>query len=235
MITLARLDRAPMIVAQEITTQLAEDVEIRISEIWGCGQELHEAAKYDGTLYSVVSRDEDRWNCQKVPYRWFYAQRREPSLFAPTNIRLLAITGIITCDNGFLVGQRANNVEQDKGLWELLPAGGIDEQAINPDGSIDPVTGLWSEWEEETGCPASYIGSKPKILAFVENHEDHVIDLVLLAHCTQPFEVILEQFENTSSGEYTKISCLTQKQILEESIGHFADVTKLIASELLNL
>jgi len=227
-----RLSRAPVIRVEDTVAPVDRDVAARIAEIWKSGQAVPGSAKHDGTLVSLVSRTKDEWQCLRVAYSWFFAQRREPSLFEKLKVRPLAVTGLITCGDGYLVGRRGGKVEQDAGLWELLPAGGLDEAAIRPDDTIDPIKGLSIEWTEETGCPAGFIGIDPKIVAWVEDQETHVVDLVIEAGCNQPFEVVEECFRNADSDEYTQIACLSASQIMSGTKGRFAGVSKLIVSQL---
>jgi len=233
LIVLERLSRAPVIRVEDTVAPVDRDVELRIAEIWKLGQAVPGSAKHDGTLVSLVLRSKDEWQCRRVPYAWFFAQRREPSLFEKLKVQPLAVTGLIACGDGYLVGRRGGKVEQDAGFWELLPAGGLDEAAIRPDDTVDPVKGLSIEWTEETGCSAGFIGIDPKIVAWVEDQETHVVDLVIGAGCSQPFEVVEECFRNAGTDEYSEIACLTAPQIMSGTQGRFAGVSKLIVSQLL--
>jgi len=125
-----------------------------------------------------VRAEADCLYARRTDYRHFIAQRREPRLFAELHLRTLAVSGLARSPEGLLFGQRASQVTQDAGGWELVPSGGLSPP---PGGSDLEGTALvfeqcYAELEEEAGIPRASVESA-RAFALVEDPEAHVIDI----------------------------------------------------------
>ena len=232
MIRFERFDN-PAVITVEEASPLADSLEAEVSRIWQSDPQVAAGNRFDGTLVSLVERDEGVWRCQKIPYRWFLAQRRKPSMYRDLKICMLAATGLVSCESGYLLGKRADFVEQDPGMWEFLPAGGVDEAAITSSGTVNLLNTFHAEWQEETGCSPEFIEQSAGVVAYIEDQKNRVIDLIIQARCTVSFQQVKDCFQKSGSNEYDEISCLSSEEISKIDKMQIAEISRMTATELL--
>lgn len=154
-------------------------------------------------------------------------------MYNDLKIFMLAATGFVGCEGGYLLGKRAGFVEQDPGKWEFLPAGGVDETAITSSGSVNLLNTFLAEWQEETGCSPDFIEESAGVVAYIEDQKKRVIDLIVQAQCTVSFERVMECFRNSGSNEYDEIACFSSEEILKIDKMQIAEISRLTALEML--
>jgi len=151
----------------------------RVNAMWDCALRAPGAAFVDGELFSLsaAAGAELRGPLfgRFVKYRYYHAQRRDPALSAELRIRPLAVTGVITCRDGVVIGQRLASAGQDAGLWEFVPAGGVEPCCLRPDGCIDPRVQLEKEMREEIGLGTADIVALEPLLAMVEGDVTDIV------------------------------------------------------------
>lgn len=161
-------------------------------------------AAHDGSILSVIAIGPRQLTACTVRYRYFAAQRAQPSLFETLRIRPLAVTGLIRVGDAFLFGRRSHGVAQERGAIELVPAGGVQPAAVTADGAIDIGAQCVAELAEEAGLrpPA---GERPRPLALVDDRREHVVDIVcgLDLCCTE--SDLLSAYARAASDEYSEI------------------------------
>jgi len=142
---------------------------------------------------------------QVCEYKYFYAQSKQPNLFASLNITILAVSGITICGNGIVVGKRSINSLQDAGYWELTPSGSIGAPdlslKIDTDYAKDQVI---IELEEEIGILPREIGNI-SLIGYLRDTEAHVIDLLFLIKTSISRKELYSRSLNTINDEYTEI------------------------------
>ena len=142
---------------------------------------------------------------QVCEYKYFYAQSKQPNLFATLNITILAVSGITICGNGIVVGKRSANSLQDAGYWELTPSGSIGAPDISlklgTDYAKDQVI---VELEEEIGILRREIG-KISLIGYLRDTEAHVIDLLFLITTAISRKELYSRSLHTINDEYTEI------------------------------
>jgi hypothetical protein len=177
----------------------------RIEEIWSAEKQRRKETLFNGPLFSVATADPDGVVGWLAEYKWFLAQRRDPSLGRILRVCPLAVTGLLVCADGVVFGRRADDVEQDAGLWELVPSGGIDGSASRPDGSIDMVQNLLTELAEETGITASMIASPPQPIALIHDSETNVWDVGFAIRTQASESAVIALFASLENREYTEL------------------------------
>lgn len=154
----------------------AAELQAAIDRIWEA--ELRRRPEiFDGTILAVLSRDEERITAGPIPYRRLLARVREPALRPVLDLLPLAVTGIVLCRDGLVLGLRGGRLTQDPGRWEYAPSGSVDASALEPDGRIDAAGLVQRELHEELGVPPSLV-RQCRLLALAWDQSFPVLDLV---------------------------------------------------------
>jgi hypothetical protein len=174
----------------------------RVASIWDSERAKRGEALFNGNLFSI-----DRLGAAEITgwlaeYRWFLAQRRDPALRPELRVNPLGVTGILCCAEGVVFGRRAQNVEMDAGLWELVPSGGVDGSFVGPSGQIDLAAHLLAELREEIGILATEISAPPTPIAEVEDRMSHVTDVALIIEASLSAQQIKDRFSQLENQEY---------------------------------
>lgn len=149
----------------------------RIDEIWDREREGNPGLLYDGQLLSYQEERGGRLVCTFVPYRRFVAQVREPELYTVLQIRPVAVSGVLRCRDGIVLGKRSEGLFGAPGKWEFAPSGGIDAQARVGARRVSAQTQLYHELEEELQIlPRSVRTIRP--LAIADDAESNLIELI---------------------------------------------------------
>src|SRR6267143_3944078 len=139
----------------------------KVDKIWADACARHGTSLTDGKLFSLaheVGAVPDRALVGRfVRYRYSLAQRLDTTLRDVLQVRPLAVTAAVFCLDGLVVGKRPEFVPVDGGLWEIVPAGGLEPDCLLPGGRVDPVIQLEKELREELGI-ASLDKSAPEPL-----------------------------------------------------------------------
>ena len=109
------------------------------------------------------------------------------------------------------VGQ--GNVEQDAGLWELVPSGGIDGSTAKPDGSISLGDQVLAELEEEAGITRQMIVSPPEPFATVYDEDTHVLDVGMALRTNLSKATVISTFNSLENREYLELECLPRGRV----------------------
>lgn len=197
------------------TPIIAPEMLLRIEEIWQREKARRGKTLFNSRLFSIDRSAPDAIAGWMTEYRYFLAQRRDPSLYAELKIRPLAVTGVLCCKNGIVFGRRADQTEMDAKLWELVPSGSVDDQAVNHDGRVSLERSILIELHEEIGIRASEVLIPSTAFALVEDSESHVTDagLVLKIDCSG--EQILEKFSELENREYSALKVVAVSAIPE--------------------
>ena len=187
---------------------LAPDLEDRVEAIWREEAAISGRTLFNGVVFSVTEMTARRIEGHFVEYRLFIAQRRHPSLFADLKIRPLGVSGLLTCPDGIVFGKRADGVTQNPGMWELVPAGGVDPACADASGKMDLRKQLIAELTEEVGLPDTAV-SIIDIRCLIENNIDHVLDIGMELSVGMPAADIIAAHGNLGSKEYDEITVVT--------------------------
>jgi 8-oxo-dGTP pyrophosphatase MutT (NUDIX family) len=156
----------------------------------------------DGTLFSVTSLSPDRIEGRFVPYRWRAVQRERPDL--ALGIRTLAVSGLLLCEGGVVIGRRAAQVSH-AGLWELVPSGGISGDP--PDWRAT----LLAELSEEVGIGAADVASMQPF-CLIEDEADAVIDLGVMIETKLTAEDVARRHADLVVKEYAGLVVVPSHQ-----------------------
>jgi hypothetical protein len=172
-------ERMEIVISQSAPV-IASETTAHVENIWE--QEAVHSGRllHNGRIFSVSRWDGALVSGWIAEYKWFLAQRREPGLFTALGVRPMAVTGVTVSADGVLIGRRRRDASQDAGLWELVPAGGVDATSISASGKVDLARQLFTELEEECGITEADLEGVPAPFAAVEDTESRVIDAGLI-------------------------------------------------------
>jgi hypothetical protein len=213
MLNVHLLQSEPRITLAAAAPAVGPDIEARVDEIWQREKELRSHQLHNGRLFSVDHRDATTIVGWMSEYRYFLAQRREPSLHAALKIKPLAVTGILSCPDGILFGRRSARSEMDAGCWELVPSGGVDGAAVGPDGQVSLERCILIELEEETGIGASELSAHSRAVALVEDPQSHVTDVGIMLATASLAAQIQRRFAALENREYSELEIVAPAEL----------------------
>jgi hypothetical protein len=192
--------------APELPSDLAQDIDAAWQSALRRNPQL-----FDGTLFSVSTVGRETRG-HFIPYRHFVAARERPALRGRLNVRPLAVTGILRCDEGLVLGRRAHAVTQDKGLWELVPSGGLTAARQMPDGTVDFVGQLLEELKEEVGLDRHHI-VRLRPVSIVEDTDSRVFDLAIEMEAELSAAAITAAYADLRQHEYDAIEIVPETDV----------------------
>ena len=164
---------------------LSAELDRQIEDIWRKASERVEAGGagrlFNGRVFSVdaITRTSTRLTTitgHMSEYRRLVAQSEDHALFSLIGVRSLAVCGVLRCRDGVVIGRRPAAAIYQPGMWQLTPAGSVDNGALAPDGTMDLCRQILTELREEVGIPAN-LASEPQTICVVEHPGSHVCDL----------------------------------------------------------
>jgi hypothetical protein len=176
--------------APPLPPNLAREVE----RIW----QARGGTPFNGRILSAVEIAPDRIAATLVEYRWFVAQRMKPDLFPALQVRPVAVSGVLHCADGIVIGRRSQSMMQDPGLWELVPSGGMD-------GTADIRGQILAELREEVGLTPDQVD---EVVPFclIEDDESHTLDIgIALAAPRLGADAVLRAWRDCATREYTDL------------------------------
>ena len=213
MLSVHLLQSEPRVTLGAAAPTVSPDIEARVDEIWQREKELRSHDLHNGRLFSVGYCDDKTIVGWMSEYRYFLAQRREPSLHATLKIKPLAVTGVLSCPNGILFGRRSVRSEMDAGCWELVPSGSVDDAAVGPTGQLSLERCLLIELEEETGIGASEVSAHCRAVALVEDPQSHVTDVGIMLSTACSAAQIQHRFATLENREYSELEIVAPAEL----------------------
>lgn len=180
--------------------QVPAALDPHIERLWHREQSQRQVPLTNGQIYTLSDVQPDCLIIRPSEYRYVVAQRRDPGLKGKgLNIRPLAVTGILICADGLVLGRRGPHVTSDAGLWEPAPAGGLSIP--------DPEAQIIEELGEETGLSRSDI-RKMWICGFVETEESAVFDIVFRLETDRTGQEVTALHARGASDEYDALAII---------------------------
>ncbi|HEY8289716.1 MAG TPA: hypothetical protein VIG49_10635 [Acetobacteraceae bacterium] len=201
---------------------LAPELDAMVETLWRSAAERVAAGGaghlFNGRVFSADTIAPDRITGHMTEFRRVVAQMEDPSLGADLGVRPLAVCGVLSCRDGLVVGRRPAAAVYQPGLWQLPPAGSVDQNAVRPDGSTDLAGQLLAELREELGLRADQV-SAPRPLCLVEHPGSRVSDLGMTLSTSLDSAAIHATHRASGNHEYDPLRIVP-----------FADVPAFIAA-----
>jgi 8-oxo-dGTP pyrophosphatase MutT (NUDIX family) len=183
---------------------LAPPVEARVDAIWAAAKERRGDRLFNGRVLSLVGHTPQRVTAQTSEYRRFVAQLEEPSLAAALGVRPLAVTGVLVCRDGLVLGKRADTLTEHAGRWEPAPAGSLDRP--------DPHAQLRDELEEELGIAAHQL-TVCRPVGLVEALGSRVVDIVFDLRTPLTADEVRAAHAARATPEYADIAVVPEREL----------------------
>lgn len=185
-------------------------LEARIDALW---LEANTRSRlFNGRIFSVdrisAYRIEGHWS----EYRRIIAQLNDASLVPLVGVRNLAVVGVIHTPQGCIaVGRREPRASYQQGLWQLCPAGSVDQSAATPTGA-DWRQAILAELEEELGLHAADIAAMTAYR--LVDHPHGVIDLGIHIETHLDADALRARHAASGNDEYDALEVLPPDALL---------------------
>jgi 8-oxo-dGTP pyrophosphatase MutT (NUDIX family) len=209
-------------VAPDITARITREmpalpasVNARVEALWQTARAA-DPSLFNGSVFSADSITPHVITGHFTEFRRLVAQIRDPALHMELGLRPLAVSGVLRCrtagGRGLVFGRRRPGAVYQAGLWQLPPAGSVDETATKPGGIIDLHYALLTELVEELGLPAESVRIGPAI-ALIEHPDSRVLDLGMLLETDWDGEAVQHAHAARGNDEYTCLRILNETEI----------------------
>jgi hypothetical protein len=206
---------------------LPPDLDARVETLWRAACERVAAGgagqMFNGRVFSVDAIAPDLIRGHMTEYRRLVAQMEDHALFGALGIRSLSVCGVLRCADGVAIGRRPLAAIYQPGLWQLPPAGSVDQHAVQPDGSVNLVRQALTELREEIGLAETDVGV-PTPLCVVEHPGSHVSDLGMALTTPLDAAAVLAAHRARGNGEYDPLVVLPFGEIEAFIVQHHDDV-----------
>ncbi|MBK9140862.1 MAG: hypothetical protein IPM23_00090 [Candidatus Melainabacteria bacterium] len=192
-------DYNPVITLTGTPPALPDWARLEVDRIWTSAMESgsENTHLFDGQALFVDTIDDDGITLFQLPYRFLYAQRRNPHLRRELNLRPIAVSGVCLSAGKMLVGMRASTATQYPGFLELVPSGGLGDLGHR----LDYKQRLIEELEEETTIKKECIREITTIGICLDRNES-TYDLC----CTILFpDKLCQESVSSPNGEYEEL------------------------------
>lgn len=211
-------DKAFVIKMNGVLPKLSAELENEVERIWLAEQNRHRKTIFNGHIMSASTVSSDGIYGYTAEYRHWIAQRARPELFKDLPLRPVAVSGLLECKDGVVLGRRAASMTQDAGLLELVPSGGIDISKINDDihqqsnVNVDFLSQILTELHEEIGIKSGFV-SRVKPFCLVEDTKSRVLDIGIAIESPLSYDEILTIHRNTATKEYDKLRLVPRSEM----------------------
>lgn len=206
-VSLVRISENPTCRLTAGPLNIPAEVDNLAKTIWHEETQRRGAHLFDGEIVSVASIQGNSIIGRRADYRWLLAQSRDTSIFKWSQVRPLAVTGLLFCQDGIVIGRRSKSVYQFPGLGELAPSGSVDLTTLDNNNNISLHRQLMQELREEVGIDSGPV-TDLQPLAIVSDVESQVFDVCFRVHTSLSWPQIQEASARNASGEYESIEIL---------------------------
>lgn len=200
------------VVLLDSTDTLPTAVQSEVEQLWQAEQQRRGKSLSNGRILSAVEISPQRILGRVVEYRHLIAQRARPELFDVLRVRPVAVSGMLECADGIVLGRRAATVTQHAGLWELVPSGGLDTSGVPEGSEVDYRAQILIELREEVGIDAEWVTSiRPFCL--VDDLDSHVLDIGLGMDSPLSSAAVLNIHRERATKEYDELRVVAREAV----------------------
>ncbi len=183
-------------------SRLAPALDGRVEVLWRTAQDENPEL-FNGRVFSADTVTADCIEGHWTEYRRVIAQIRDPRLYHELQVRPLATCGLLIGPDGVVFGRRSHRAAYQAGMWQLPPAGSVDDGAADSD-RVDLRGQLLRELREELGITATDTVSTQPLCA-VEHPGSRVLDLGFEVHTGLSAMQIATAHASARDAEYTEL------------------------------
>lgn len=188
---------------------LLAETEATVARIWAAATALRPL--FNGRVFCVDTVAPEELCGHWTEYRRVVAQMAEPCLFDIMRVRNLAVCGVLIGPGGVAVGRREGPPAYQAGLWQLPPAGSVDDGAAEPGGASWRAA-LLTELREELGIAAADVLGL-RALGLVQ-HPTGVLDMGVRIDTGLHGPAILASHTARGNAEYDRMLVLPPQDVL---------------------
>lgn len=188
-----------------------EAILARVETLWQEERAQRGGALFEGRLFSLGRTSGSHLEVWEAPYRWWVAQRRQPSLRALLRVHPLAVTGICHLAGGYVLAQRSARTTQDPGLWEFAPAGGVADLCRGPPPVILAERQVLAELHEELNLDEGCLAGSPRPVFLLHDPAEGVTDVAYELSLTLTPGELEDRFLKRDSREYEALRICDQE------------------------
>ncbi len=177
--------------------EIAPEVSVRVDALWE-DEKRRWPGLHNGLLYSVTALTDGKLVVRPEEYKNFIAQQRDPTLARILTVQPLAVSGVVECREGIVFGRRSQSNTTDRGAWELVPSGTVDNDPP------DPVAQVLQELSEEIGLDGRAV-VEVQPFSIIEDRDSGVVDIGCDIQVSVTESALYEAHKNTASQEYDVI------------------------------
>jgi hypothetical protein len=189
---------------------------------------------FNGMVFSADVTARSLISGHFTEFRRVVAQMRDPALYESLGLHPISVSGVLFCRERsrascttLVLGRRSRKSIFQSSIWQLPPAGCLDDKAIILGGEIDWRRQLLSELVEELGMPAAAVEIIPSI-GMVEYPAIHAMEIIIPLKCRWSSEDILETHRRSGNDEYEELRLVQAEDVLD-TIGQLGDRLSLPA------
>ncbi|MBC7801388.1 MAG: NUDIX hydrolase [Gemmatimonadaceae bacterium] len=187
---------------------LSQAVEAAVERHWV--RACRDRPLFNGRVFSADHVTPDLIVGHWTEYRRVLAQMTDPSLRPALRVRSLSVCGALLGPDGVVVGRREAASVYQAGLWQLPPAGSVDD-GCDRDGVADLRHALLAELQEELGVGAEAVLSlRPLCLV---DHPNGVLDIGFQIDTSWDAEAILAAHQRVGNREYERLIVLPPREV----------------------
>ncbi len=215
---MAVFDESPLtddfkVIAQQSDRVFSQEVTAEVNRIWDEAVENY-TYLFNGQFFSYEYYEQQTLYGQFLEYKYFYASAVDRELRTELQLVPVGVTGLTKCEGKTLIGRRSDTVTLFRGLFEFVPAGSLDPQALVCR-EVDLHLQYRQELEEEAGISVEYIEAITPFLLVRDNKEGLV---EIFAHIQLQERVA--RLTAKESKEYSELLWLDDDSLHEHFQAH---------------
>ncbi len=168
---------------------------------------------FNGRVFCADRITPGRIDGHWTEYRRVIAQMADPGLFRALRVRSLAVCGVLTGPDGVAIGRREPRSAYQAGLWQLPPAGSVDQKAARP-GGASWHHAILAELREELGLQETDVLSLDPLC--LVQHPTGVLDMGIRIRTGLRAADVLARHREHGDGEYDRLLVLPETAVIAE-------------------
>lgn len=195
-------------------TELSINLEKRIENLWVAKKRLYPNL-FNGRVFTVTLIFPHQITGYWTEYRYVSAQMENKEFNEFLCLKPLAVTGLIFCDNGFILGKRNSNSVYLPNYWQCAPAGSVESR--HEEKTVNLHEQLFVEAREELGLKKDFF-SNSRILIATQHPEKGIIDIGIMLKTHLNFQQIYNYWQKKGNSEYDELICISDLTLLPKPI-----------------
>lgn len=178
------------------------DVQRQVDECWQRSLSEKQEPTWDGPIVTLLEANDVSVVLGQTTYRYYVAARAGIDLGVP--FFALGVSGLASCGDGFVLGQRNEKLAIHGGFWECAPAGSAESE--------DLELNLLRELREELGISPN-LTRNLRAVGLVLDSNERVADIAYSVHLELTADQIRNLHRHHGSDEYSQIAIVPPNRL----------------------